>query len=177
MLLVEEGQPDYIEQNLNAILRRNGVDTALHGKDMLPVAGEYTSAAVTRGVAAFLRRSCPSAIEHEPALLRERDDPASPFAARVAAEVVQPRPPGLCTGCPERPIFSGMKLAERETGEPPRQRRHRLPPVRDQRPVRPRRDDDGLRPRVGRRRRAERPGGRQAHGGRSWVTAASGTTA
>jgi indolepyruvate ferredoxin oxidoreductase alpha subunit len=117
VLLVEEGQPDYIEQNLNTILRRNGVDTALHGKDMLPVAGEYSSAAVTGGIAEFLRAVLPEAIEHEPALLRDRDDAASPFAPRVAAEVVQARPPGLCTGCPERPIFSGMKLAERETGE------------------------------------------------------------
>ena len=117
VLLVEEGQPDYIEQNLNAILRRNGVDTALHGKGMLPVAGEYTSAAVTTGIAEFLRLVLPDAIQHEPALLRDRSDPASPFAPRVAAEVVQARRPGLCTGCPERPIFSGMKLAERETGE------------------------------------------------------------
>ena len=116
VLLVEEGQPDYIEQNLNAILRRAGCDVALHGKDLLPLAGEYTSAAVTRGVAAFLRRHLPDAIEHEPALLREPGDPASPFAAPVAAEAVLPRPPGLCTGCPERPIFSGLKLAERETG-------------------------------------------------------------
>ena len=117
VLLVEEGQPDYIEQSLNAILRRADVPTALHGKDMLPVAGEYTSAAMTRGVAEFLRRYRPDAIEHEPALLRDRQDPASPFAAHVAAEVVRPRPPGLCTGCPERPIFSGLKLAERETGQ------------------------------------------------------------
>jgi indolepyruvate ferredoxin oxidoreductase alpha subunit len=117
VLLVEEGQPDYIEQSLNAILRRNGVDIALHGKDLLPVAGEYSSAAVTRGVAAFLSAVLPGAIEHEPSVLRAADDPTSPFASRVAAEVVQPRPPGLCTGCPERPIFSGMKLAERETGE------------------------------------------------------------
>jgi indolepyruvate ferredoxin oxidoreductase alpha subunit len=116
VLLVEEGQPDYIEQNLNTILRRNGVDVALHGKDMLPVAGEYNSAAVTRGVAEFLRTVLPDAIEREPPLLRDRDDPASPFASRVSSQVVQPRPPGLCTGCPERPIFSGMKLAERETG-------------------------------------------------------------
>ncbi len=116
VLLVEEGQPDYIEQNLNTILRRNGVDIALHGKDMLPVAGEYNSAAVTRGVAEFLRTVLPDAIEREPPLLRNRDDPASPFAPRVSPQVVQPRPPGLCTGCPERPIFSGMKLAERETG-------------------------------------------------------------
>ena len=117
VLLVEEGQPDYIEQNLNAILRRGGVDIALHGKGMLPVAGEYNSAAVTRGVAEFLRTVLPEAIEHEPSLLRDRDDPASPFASRVSPTVVQPRAPGLCTGCPERPIFSGMKLAERETGE------------------------------------------------------------
>ena len=82
VLLVEEGQPDYIEQNLNAILRRGGVDIALHGKGMLPVAGEYTSAAVTRGVAEFLRTVLPEAIEHEPSLLRDRDDPASPFAPR-----------------------------------------------------------------------------------------------
>jgi len=117
VLLVEEGQPDYIEQALNTILRRNGVGTALHGKDLLPVAGEYTSAAVTRGIADFLRALLPDAIEHEPALLLDREDPRSPFAPRVAAEVVQPRAPGLCTGCPERPIFSGLKLAERETGK------------------------------------------------------------
>lgn len=117
VLLVEEGQPDYIEQNLNAILRRAKIDTDLHGKDMLPIAGEYTSAAVTQGVAAFLRQYLPDAIEHEPALLRDREDPDSPFAPHIAPEVVMPRPPGLCTGCPERPIFSGMKLAELETGK------------------------------------------------------------
>ncbi|UGS33837.1 indolepyruvate ferredoxin oxidoreductase subunit alpha [Capillimicrobium parvum] len=117
VLLVEEGQPDYIEQNLNTILRRAGSDVALHGKDMLPVAGEYTSAAVTRGVAEFLRKHMPELVEHEPALLRDKDDPDSPFAPKVDAEAVLPRPPGLCTGCPERPIFSGLKLAERETGE------------------------------------------------------------
>jgi indolepyruvate ferredoxin oxidoreductase alpha subunit len=30
--------------------------------------------------------------------------------------VVPARPPGFCTGCPERPIFSAMKLVERELG-------------------------------------------------------------
>jgi indolepyruvate ferredoxin oxidoreductase, alpha subunit len=117
VLLLEEGQPDYIEQNLNAILRRADVPTALHGKDMLAVAGEYTSTVVTRGVNEFLQRYLPDVVTHQPALLRDPDDPASPTAPRVASDVVQPRPPGLCTGCPERPIFSGLKLAERETGK------------------------------------------------------------
>ncbi|MDH6287035.1 indolepyruvate ferredoxin oxidoreductase subunit alpha [Rhodococcus opacus] len=117
VLLLEEGQPDYIEQNLNAILRRADIATALHGKDMLTLAGEYTSTVVTRGVNEFLQQYLPDAVQHQPALLRDPDDPTSPTAPRVSSEVISPRPPGLCTGCPERPIFSGLKLAERETGK------------------------------------------------------------
>lgn len=117
VLMVEEGQPDYIEQNLAAILRRGGVDTALHGKDILPMAGEYTSTVVTRGIAEFLDRYLPDVITSRPALLEDADSPRSPFASRVAPEAVHGRPPGMCTGCPERPIFSALKLAERETGQ------------------------------------------------------------
>lgn len=117
VLLVEEGQPDYIEQNLNAILRRAGSPVALHGKDLLPVAGEYTTAAVTRGVDAFLAKYLPEARRTQPALLRPAEDPGSPFAPRVDPQVVRARPPGLCTGCPERPIFSALKLAEKEIGK------------------------------------------------------------
>ncbi len=117
VLLVEEGQPDYIEQNLNAILRRAGSPVALHGKDLLPVAGEYTAAAVTKGVDAFLRRHLPDVVDGSPSLLLPESDPRSPFATRVEPTAVRPRPPGLCTGCPERPIFSALKLAEQETGK------------------------------------------------------------
>ncbi|MFE3204883.1 thiamine pyrophosphate-dependent enzyme [Embleya sp. NPDC059237] len=116
VLLLEEGQPDYIEQNLNTILRRAEVAAALHGKDLLPMAGEYTASAVTRGVHAFLSRYLPEVLAGEPALLLPETDPRSPFAERVDPQAVQARPPGLCTGCPERPIFSALKLAERETG-------------------------------------------------------------
>jgi indolepyruvate ferredoxin oxidoreductase alpha subunit len=117
VLMVEEGQPDYIEQNLNAILRRADVPTKLHGKDMLAAGGEYTSAVVTRGLHQFLGSYLPEAITSEPALLHPADDPRSPFASSIEPQVVQPRPPGLCTGCPERPIFSGLKLAEKQTGK------------------------------------------------------------
>ncbi|GAB2469447.1 indolepyruvate ferredoxin oxidoreductase subunit alpha [Xylanimonas ulmi] len=117
VLLVEEGQPDYIEQNLNTILRRAASDVALHGKDLLPVAGEYTATEVTRGLHAFLSRYLPDAAAAKPALLLPVGDPRSPFAPRVDPSVVRTRPPGLCTGCPERPIFSALKLAERETGK------------------------------------------------------------
>lgn len=117
VLLFEEGQPDYIEQNINSILRKAGSATALHGKDLLPMAGEYQTHVVTKGLSAFLGRYEPDLILSTPSLLLAADDPASPFAPRVEAKDVQARPPGLCTGCPERPIFSAMKLAEREIGQ------------------------------------------------------------
>ncbi|GAB3706099.1 thiamine pyrophosphate-dependent enzyme [Mariniluteicoccus flavus] len=117
VLLVEEGQPDYLEQNVATVLRRAGVDTPLHGKDMFAKAGEYTPTLMTRGLAKFLDRYAPQLVLDRPSLLLDADDPASPFARRVDAAAVQPRPPGLCTGCPERPIFSALKLAEKETGK------------------------------------------------------------
>ena len=43
VLVVEESQPEYIEHEISSLLRRADVQTALHGKDMLPMAGEYTS--------------------------------------------------------------------------------------------------------------------------------------
>ncbi len=49
VLLVEEGQPNFIEQNIATILRQGRSATTLHGKDMLPLAGEYTGAEVLKG--------------------------------------------------------------------------------------------------------------------------------
>ena len=146
VLVVEEGQPNYVEQNLASILRQGGVDTALHGKDMLPVAGEYTAAEVLKGVRAFgerygrLEPLPPPPRKVIPLVQAPAAGPApqetatAPEAAAVQAsateqeafmatavsrpisESVHARPPGFCTGCPERPIFSAMKLVERELG-------------------------------------------------------------
>ena len=108
LLVVEEGQPNFVEQNIAAILRQAGSAAALHGKSVLPVAGEYTTAAVLAGTRAFLEacgRLAPVAVA------------AAPGKAVVPITDVHARPPGFCTGCPERPIFTAMKLVERELGE------------------------------------------------------------
>ena len=42
--------------------------------------------------------------------------PEPALLSTTLGEVVHARPPGFCTGCPERPIFSAMKLVERELG-------------------------------------------------------------
>ena len=59
ILIVEEGQPEFIEQAVNTILRRADIQTKMHGKDMLPMAGEYTGGVVRDGVEA-LRRALPA---------------------------------------------------------------------------------------------------------------------
>ncbi|SEF33418.1 indolepyruvate ferredoxin oxidoreductase subunit alpha [Variovorax sp. NFACC27] len=120
VLVVEEGQPNFVEQNLATILRQAGSSTVLHGKDMLPVAGEYTAAELLKGARSFCERYERIAPLPVPAPVRkvipliEVAEPAVPSTA--LGEVVHARPPGFCTGCPERPIFSAMKLVERELG-------------------------------------------------------------
>jgi indolepyruvate ferredoxin oxidoreductase alpha subunit len=108
ILVVEEGQPDFHEQHLNTILRRHGLATAVHGKDLLPMGGDYTVAVLRQGLQAFLER-------HHPAAFAKPVAVALPKPTGIAA-LLPPRPPGLCTGCPERPVFSALKLVERELG-------------------------------------------------------------
>jgi len=115
VLVIEEGQPDYLEQNLNSILRKADVSTKIHGKDVLPMAGEYTAAVVTRGIAKFIHTCAPQLLDGRelPAAAR----PAKPATLPILQKDVHPRPPSFCTGCPERPIFTAMKLVQRELGE------------------------------------------------------------
>jgi indolepyruvate ferredoxin oxidoreductase alpha subunit len=115
LLVVEEGQPNFIEQAIATMLRAAGSATPLHGKDLLPMAGEYTASVVLEGLKGFLARAG-RAPAGAPATEGEPRRPAKVIPLRPLAEVVHGRPPGFCTGCPERPIFSALKLVERELG-------------------------------------------------------------
>lgn len=116
VLIIEEGQPEYIEQSINTVIARKKRPVSVHGKDYLPMAGDYTAAVLTRGITRFLE-------EHDPQQLGNRAPvpDAAPFLSNPIVEklkdVIPPRPPGLCTGCPERPIFASMKLVFEEMGE------------------------------------------------------------
>src|SRR5215470_5787380 len=115
VLLVEEGQPDYIEQALSKILRQAAIPTVLSGKDLFPMAGEYTATVMGEAIGKFARQWMADALA--PAVRASNAPPAlEEKHARALAEVVPPRPPGFCIGCPERPIFAAMKLVERELG-------------------------------------------------------------
>ncbi len=112
ILIIEEGQPDFIEQAVNAILRRADVATRIEGKSMLPMAGEYTGGAMKDGVRKFIAAYRPDLIREAPAASSTR----LATARQAIAGKVHGRPPSFCTGCPERPIFAAMKLVERELG-------------------------------------------------------------
>ena len=56
VLMVEEGQPEFIEQALHKILRNADIPAKLHGKDLLPMAGEYTAQVMGAAIGAFIRR-------------------------------------------------------------------------------------------------------------------------
>ncbi len=107
VLVVEEGQPAYIEDAVLALLRRKELHAVkVHGKDVLPMAGEYTGEVVLEGVARFLDAA--RAMEPIRALKKQAAELLGPLPAR---------PPGFCVGCPERPVFSAMKVLEKETGK------------------------------------------------------------
>jgi indolepyruvate ferredoxin oxidoreductase alpha subunit len=118
VLILEEGQPELIEQDIATTLRRRDVQAKLHGKDLLQMTGEYTAEVMVRGLQKFLAR-------HEPALdlggaarwLSTVEDTRR-RASTLLGGGLPPRPPGFCIGCPERPVFAALKLAERDTGRP-----------------------------------------------------------
>ena len=114
VLIVEEGQPEFIEQAANQILRQNDIDARIAGKSVLPRFGEYGVDALCKGIDSFLEQWAPHLRPHA-----ERAVPRAPMSAAAAAKLaalIPPRPSGLCTGCPERPFFAALKILQKEVG-------------------------------------------------------------
>jgi indolepyruvate ferredoxin oxidoreductase alpha subunit len=110
VLVVEEGQPEHIEQAIGDMLYKAGGTARLEGKGILPMAGEYTGQVMLDGLRTFVSR-------HAPEMLSDAvRAPNAPAALPDLAGKVPMRPAGFCTGCPERPIFAAMKLVEKERG-------------------------------------------------------------
>jgi indolepyruvate ferredoxin oxidoreductase, alpha subunit len=116
VLVVEEGSPDYVEQAVNVELRRADMTTRVLGKGLLPRAGEYTSEVLLNALASFLAESRPAGIDADVIAARAKSMLAHKAAAMAAVGDIPARPPNFCTGCPERPVFSAIKLMQREIG-------------------------------------------------------------
>ena len=126
VLIVEEGQPAYIEESILATLRRHEVNgTRIYGKEagkkdnvVFPLAGEYTGETVLNGVARFIEAAAPRGLDVSHARgTYEQLVSSKKKAADMLGIPVPSRPPGFCVGCPERPVFSAMKLVERDQGK------------------------------------------------------------
>ena len=118
VLVLEEGQPEYIEQGIQTILRRRDIQTRVYGKDIMPMAGEYTGQVMLEGVTRFLLAATGVDIplELDMASVLALQTPVSDDDIAALMENLPPRPAGLCTGCPERPLFSAIKQLQEEMG-------------------------------------------------------------
>ncbi len=115
--VIEEGQPEYIEHEIGAILRRADLNTVLHGKDMFLQAGEYTTEVLVNGLVKLLAQHLPSIDTSHGAGFARELSVLRGKAQAILAGPLPARPPGFCIGCPERPVFAALKLAEREVGK------------------------------------------------------------
>jgi indolepyruvate ferredoxin oxidoreductase alpha subunit len=116
VMVVEEGQPEYIEQEIATLLRRRHIDTALNGKDMLPMGGEYTAEAITTGLSLWLAQVLPQLDIQTVDLWLQGNQERRQAVAKALAQPLPVRPPGFCIGCPERPVFSALQLAQNTVG-------------------------------------------------------------
>jgi len=116
VLIVEEGQPEFIEQAANTVLRRAGLPTRIDGKNILPLAGEYTGGVLKDALRKFVSTHRPDLLVAAPAVAPVGQASRVNEAGAAVTPHVHARPAAFCTGCPERPIFAAMKLVERELG-------------------------------------------------------------
>ena len=116
VLVLEEGQPEYIEQEIATLLRRRDLQTPLAGKDVLPMGGEYTVEVVAAGLAAWLGKVAPHIDTQAVRAWLADNAQRRADVARALPEPLPTRPPGFCIGCPERPVFSAIKLAQQSVG-------------------------------------------------------------
>jgi indolepyruvate ferredoxin oxidoreductase alpha subunit len=117
VLILEEGQPEFIEQEVATFLRRADVQAKLHGKDCMHMAGEYSAEAMVRGIAKFVSQRAPHLDTSSGERWLHSVNASREKAGRLLG-ALPVRPPTFCTGCPERPVFSAMKLVAQDIGRP-----------------------------------------------------------
>jgi len=108
VLVVEELEP-IVEVSVKAIAQEHGLRNKIHGKDLVPLAGELSVDIVTEVIAKMARIDPPSVISN--ARLRQKE----------VVPLLPERPPTLCAGCPHRASFYDINVAakkvSRERGE------------------------------------------------------------
>src|SRR2546422_3945006 len=81
------------------------------------MAGEYTAEAMVRGLSKFLGQHAPHLDTSSGSRWLGQVESVRKRAGELLGTLPQ-RPPTFCIGCPERPVFSAMKLVAQEVGRP-----------------------------------------------------------
>ncbi len=118
VLIVEEGMPNLLEEQIRAIAQRAKLAVEIFGKDILPEAGEFTPDHIIKGIGSFLLMNTTSTYERE--RIEEKSDYIAKHREKAASFLKEPvtkRNPVFCTGCPERPIFTAIKILEDTYGK------------------------------------------------------------
>jgi indolepyruvate ferredoxin oxidoreductase alpha subunit len=111
VLVVEEGMPNYIERELKALAHEARLPVEIQGKDVFSPHGEYVPGLVLGGLRTFLASAAPTT--RSVTAIEDRYAALTAHQARIREWLPRPidkRPPSFCTGCPERPVFSAMKI-------------------------------------------------------------------
>jgi indolepyruvate ferredoxin oxidoreductase alpha subunit len=117
VFVLEEGQPEFIEQEIATALRRVDAPVRLHGKDYMHMAGEYNVESLVRGLSKFLAQHAPHLNTSGGADWLNGIGKIRESAGNLLG-TLPVRPPSFCVGCPERPVFSAMKLVAQDVGRP-----------------------------------------------------------
>jgi len=117
VFVLEEGQPEFIEQEIATVLRRVDAPVRLHGKDYMHMAGEYNVESLVRGLSKFLAQHAPHLNTSRGADWLNGIGKTRERAGNLLG-ALPVRPPTFCIGCPERPVFSAMKLVAQDVGRP-----------------------------------------------------------
>ena len=176
VLVIEEGQPDFIEQNINSILRKADIQTKVHGKDVLPMAGEYTAAAVTKGVLKFVEMYAPQFNRPPKSPHRGAVHDRKAASHKDRRQRNSPAPALILHRLPGAPDLLRVEISRAQTRPPSRKRRYRLPSLFDPAAVQYWRHHYGLWTRLGGRRRVQYQRKPTSARLASWATVVSGTT-
>ncbi len=113
VLLIEEGQPELLELYLRALLQKRSMSLSFSAHDRVPKFGELSPEKLALPLAGFVEEALgfEGPVASMQALLDRKQQ-----AGKLFPKPVPPRLPTFCSGCPERPVFSQMKIDEYNTG-------------------------------------------------------------
>ena len=117
VLVIEEGMPNLIEEHIRAVAQRfkSGVD--IYGKDIITSEAEFTPDKILLGLSEFLIKT--SASDSKSRFIEEKTGyfiNQKERALNYTKDELTKRTPVFCTGCPERPIFTAIKILEEKYG-------------------------------------------------------------